>query len=65
MRQIAIDAKHGYFDTNISAHHHFFQEDDGSLIDIPGEALRLHGVPEAPKGLAVKRVDVIIRVARR
>lgn len=65
LRQIAIDAKHGYFDTNISAHHHFFLEDDANLIDIPGETLQVHGMPQAPEGLAVKRVDVIIRVARR
>ena len=65
LRQIAIDAKHGYFDTNTSAHHHFFREDEASLVDIPGEALQLHGIPDAPEGLDVKRVDVIIRIARR
>ncbi len=64
LREVVVDSGRSYFDTNTGAHHHFFCEEDGSLIDIPGEAIDVARVPAAPKGLAVDRVDVVVRVKR-
>jgi Fur family iron response transcriptional regulator len=64
LREVAVDSQRSYFDTNTGAHHHFFCEDDGSLIDIPGETIQVARVPPPPKGMAVDRVDVVIRVKR-
>jgi Fur family iron response transcriptional regulator len=64
LRQVVVDAARSYFDTNMGDHQHFFVEDEGLLIDIPGEHIRVSGVPAAPPGLAVDRVDVVVRVVR-
>jgi Fur family iron response transcriptional regulator len=64
LRQVVVDAARGYFDTNIGDHQHFFLEDEGTLIDIPGETIQVAGVPTAPSGMAVDRVDVVVRVKR-
>jgi Fur family iron response transcriptional regulator len=64
LRQVVVDAARGYFDTNTGDHQHFFLEDEGTLIDIPGEEIRVAGVPNPPSGLAVDRVDVVVRVKR-
>lgn len=64
LRQVVVDAARGYFDTNTGDHQHFFLEDEGTLIDIPGDAIRVAGVPAAPTGMAVDRVDVVVRVKR-
>jgi Fur family iron response transcriptional regulator len=64
LRQVVVDAARGYFDTNTGDHQHFFLEDEGRLIDIPGGAIQVTGVPSAPSGLAVDRVDVVVRVKR-
>src|ERR1700753_2917230 len=64
LRQVVVDAARGYFDTNTGDHQHFFLEDEGTLIDIPGEAIQVAGVPTAPAGMAVDRVDVVVRVKR-
>jgi Fur family iron response transcriptional regulator len=64
LRQVVVDAARGYFDTNIGDHQHFFLEDEGTLIDIPGDTIRVAGVPSAPPGMAVERVDVVIRVKK-
>ena len=41
LRQVAVDGSKTYFDTNTTAHHHFFVEGDNALVDIPGaEELR-------------------------
>jgi Fur family iron response transcriptional regulator len=65
LRQVVVDAARSYFDTNTGDHQHFFVENEGLLIDIPGEHIQVSGVPEAPAGLSVDRVDVVVRVVRR
>ena len=64
LRQVVVDAARSYFDTNIGNHQHFFLEEEGTLIDIPGEHIEVLGVPQPPRGLAVDRVDVVVRVRR-
>jgi Fur family iron response transcriptional regulator len=64
LRQVIVDAARGYFDTNTGDHQHFFLEDEGTLIDIPGEHIAVSGVPTPPPGLSVDRVDVVVRVRR-
>jgi Fur family iron response transcriptional regulator len=63
LRQVVVDAAQGYFDTNTGDHQHFFLEDEGMLIDI-AEHIAVSGVPTPPAGMAVDRVDVVVRVKR-
>jgi Fur family transcriptional regulator, iron response regulator len=63
LRQVIVDAARGYFDTNTGDHQHFFLEDEGMLIDI-AEHIAVSGVPTPPAGMAVDRVDVVVRVKR-
>ena len=64
LRQVIVDAARSYFDTNTGDHQHFFLEKEGTLIDIPGDAISVAGVPNPPPGLTVDRVDVVVRVKR-
>jgi Fur family iron response transcriptional regulator len=64
LREVAIGAGRSYFDTNTGDHQHFYCEEDGELIDIPGENIAVSGVPNPPKGTAINRVDVVIRIHR-
>ena len=65
LRELVVESGRSYFDTNTSAHHHFYFEDGGRLVDIPGEAVTLAGLPEPPAGTEISRVDVIVRVHRK
>lgn len=62
LREIAVDGTKTYFDTNTSDHHHFFNEANGEVTDIPSQSLALTRVPEAPAGMEIARVDVVVRV---
>ena len=64
LQQVVVDAGRSYFDTNTGEHQHFYYTDEGALIDIPGAAIEIAGVPKPPKGTAVERVDVIVRIKR-
>jgi Fur family iron response transcriptional regulator len=65
LRQVVVEAGRFYFDTNVDAHQHFYVEDDGTLIDIPGEDVAVSSVPEPPKGTALSRIDVVVRIRRQ
>lgn len=64
LREISVDASRSYFDTDTTDHHHFFIEDEQRIIDIPSDTIRIEGLPDAPDGMAVTHVDVIVRVRR-
>jgi Fur family iron response transcriptional regulator len=62
IRAISVDTSRTYFDTNTGDHHHFFLEATGEVIDIPEGFLRVENLPEAPHGMEVSRVDVVVHV---
>jgi Fur family iron response transcriptional regulator len=64
LREVAVNSGRSYFDTNASDHHHFFFEDTGRLLDIPGEDVAVSGLPKPPAGTAIRRIEVTIRVDR-
>ena len=63
LRQVAVDAARFYFDTNLDPHQHFYDQDYGILIDIPGDVITVAGIPNPPKGSVIDRVDVVIRTS--
>ncbi len=62
LRELAIDGGKAYFDTNTSNHNHFFIEEHGQLMDIPGDSIRVDGLPEPPEGMRVSHIDVVVRL---
>ena len=62
LREIVVDSGRSYFDTNVSEHHHIFNEDNRELMDICPDQISFTGLPVIEKGQEVSRVDVIVRV---
>jgi Fur family iron response transcriptional regulator len=65
LREIAIGGQRAYFDTNTSNHNHYFIEADGTLMDIPSDAIRVDGVPEPPENLKISHIDVVVRLVHK
>lgn len=61
LRPIAVDGTKSYYDTKISDHQHFYVEDRCQLIDLPNN-VRISKVPSPPKGYAIDRIDVVVRL---
>ena len=64
VRELAIEGSKAYFDTNTSNHNHFLLEPTGDLMDIPGDAIRVEGLPEPPEGMRITHVDVVVRLSK-
>ncbi len=65
LREVVVETGRSYFDTNTSAHHHFFRNDTGELQDIPADSIIVSHLPELPDGTDLDRVDVVVRVKAR
>jgi Fur family iron response transcriptional regulator len=62
LREVAVDSKRSYFDTNTTDHHHFFNRDTAELTDIPGDAVIVSSLPASPVGATIDGIDVIVRL---
>lgn len=65
LRQVSVDGNKTYFDTNVSAHHHFYLENNHELIDIPNPHLVLQKMPDVPDGYEITRVDLVVRLRKK
>lgn len=65
LREVAVEGAKTYFDTNTSNHYHFFCEQSGTLMDIATGSIRIEGLPQAPDGMTISRVDVLVRLVNK
>lgn len=65
LTEIAVDGARSYFDTRTEEHPHFFWEDTGALTDAPADSVQFARLPDAPEGMEVSKVDVVVRIRPR
>ena len=63
LKEISINADKNYFDTNVTEHHHFFDEDTNELIDCSNEDIDSVNIKRNTTGKKIKSVEVLIKVA--
>ncbi|MDP7541383.1 MAG: transcriptional repressor [Candidatus Pelagibacter bacterium] len=63
LKEITINENQSYFDTNITNHHHFFDEDKKELIDIRHDDVEQIKIKKNMPGKKIKSVEVLVRVA--
>ena len=62
LKQISIDSDKSYFDTNISAHHHFFDEKKNQLIDLRDQDMEKIKIKKKIPGKKIKSIEVLVKV---
>ena len=63
LKEISINSDKSYFDTNISNHHHFFDEDTNQLIDCSNDDIEKINIKRNISGKKIKSIEVLIKVA--
>jgi len=63
LKEISINSDKSYFDTNVTEHHHFFDEDTNVLIDCSDEDIDSVNIKRNITGKKIKSVEVLIKVA--
>jgi Fur family iron response transcriptional regulator len=59
---VIVDPNKVFYDSNITEHYHFYNEDTGALLDLDPDQLEIHGLPELPENTIKSGIDVIVRV---
>lgn len=62
LRILAVEGAKTYFDTNTSDHHHFYIEGENRIFDISGGPVQVMNLPQAPEGMEIANVDIIVRL---
>ena len=63
LKKISINSDKSYFDTNVTNHHHFFDEDTNELIDCSSDDIDSVNIKRNITGKKIKSVEVLIKVA--
>ena len=63
LKQIPINSNQTYFDTNITDHHHFYDEDNQELIDCNEDDIDSVNIRKNITGKKINSIEVLIRVA--
>lgn len=62
IREVIVDPTKVFYDPTTVPHHHFYNVDTGSLVDIEPGGVELKRLPALPPDTVAAGVDVIIRV---
>ncbi len=62
IREVIVDPAKVFYDSNAETHHHFYNVDDGTLIDVDSAELPIEQLPRPPAGTVAEGVDIVIRI---
>jgi Fur family transcriptional regulator, iron response regulator len=65
IRQLTIDDSRAWYDSNVGAHYHFHDAENGTLIDVPIPEVEFSRLPSAPDGMEVESIDLVIRLREK
>jgi len=65
LRQIGVDGTKSFFDTDPTAHHHFFVDHEDRLLDVPEPGVLIDTLPQPLPGYEIAGVDVIVHLRRK
>ena len=63
LKEISINTDKSYFDTNVTNHHHFFDEKSKEIIDLEDCYVGKIKISKAIKGKKIKSVEVLVKIA--
>ena len=63
LKEISINSDQSYFDTNVSNHHHFFDENTNELIDLKDNYIENLKIKKIIPGKKIKSVEVLVKIA--
>ena len=62
LKEISINSDRTYFDTNVSNHHHFFDEYNNELIDLNDEDVGKIKIKKNIPGKKIKSIEVLVKL---
>ena len=63
LKEISINSDKNYYDTNISDHHHFFNESTNELIDLNNHEVENIKIKKNIPGKKITSIEVLVKIA--
>ena len=63
LKEISINSSISYFDTNVTNHHHFFNESTNELIDLKDKDVGKIRIKKTIPGKKIKSIEVLVKIA--
>tara|TARA_Y100000590_G_scaffold112701_1_gene128523 strand:+ start:586 stop:1002 length:417 start_codon:yes stop_codon:yes gene_type:complete len=63
LKKIQINNEKSYFDTNVSNHHHFFDESNNEIIDLDEKYVEKIKIKKNIPGKKINSVEVLVKIA--
>ena len=63
LKEILLNSDKSYFDTNVSNHHHFFNESTNELIDLEESDVENIKLKKMLPGKKIKSIEVLVKIA--
>jgi len=63
LKEISINSDKTYFDTNVSNHHHFFDENKRELIDLDDKDVGRIKIKKVLPGKKINSIEVLVKIA--
>ncbi len=65
LKVINLDNEQKFYDTNLNHHHHIFNINDNSLLDINENRISFSKLPKLPDSTELERTEVLIKVKNK
>ena len=63
LKEVLINTDKNYFDTNVSDHHHFFDESNNELIDLKNSDIGNIKIKKKILGKKIKSLEILVKIA--
>ena len=64
LKKVIVKKDKMWFDTNLSKHHHFYDEEEETLADVGEKEIKFSKFPKIPNGKRIKSVDIVINIKK-
>tara|TARA_B100001057_G_scaffold386775_1_gene393799 strand:+ start:251 stop:661 length:411 start_codon:yes stop_codon:yes gene_type:complete len=64
LKQIPVNSNQAYFDTNVSDHHHFYDLNEGKLIDLKNSDVGPINIYKKIDGKKIKSIEVLVKLEK-
>ena len=63
LKEISINTDKSYFDTNVTNHHHFYNEQTKEIIDLDDRHVGQIKINKSIPGKKIKSIEVLVKIA--
>ena len=63
LKEISINSDKSYYDTNITNHHHFLDEETNELLDLDDNDISNLKIKKTIPGKKIKSIEVLVKIA--